>query len=438
MSIRVTLTPGQLSNPAIFKATSILIAELRAAGQRFEDLPEDLLQASGKPCAARFQPLFTAENTPKFERFAAHLPRRSQEFLRQLCKCRYFSTAEAIEKLQLNPEDGARTVNGLSSAIARKAALHDLPAPFVLCDIDGQKGWYWVGPSMPQNETAQEKPQPVQKEALFAQDASMTDAAEAQASLHSARNSDRAPKAPKAPFPEALCNLLDAQGQLFLRTLYERGWMPLYDLLTLFQMPRAKSLGCILEPIQRQLQKLGIKKPFSKEIVGHWRIYVWSGVAVPNEVPEPTERTPKTKIRKRRNPRPNRRPATGEGTERAALREKSSSSRPEGASKPNALPKARNGNGSSGRNYGHYNKNPSRNSHFAEDKERRPIRRNGDTSEHAGEERNRSSRRPGDAAHPQGSRSRNRPVKMPEVTVIQRKSSSEQIPVVRIRRPNEP
>jgi hypothetical protein len=132
----------------------------------------------------------------------------------------------------------------------------------------------------------------------------------------SEQNEPRPSKQPaaghKAPFPQALCDLLDAPAQLFLKTLYQRGWMPLYDLLTLFQMPRAKTLGRILEPIQRQLQKLGIEKPFSKEIVGHWRIYVWSGVELPGEVPEPTERTPKTQIRKRRNPKPGRRNASAE------------------------------------------------------------------------------------------------------------------------------
>ena len=213
MSIIVSVELSELEDPNITAALSRLLMLLG------DDAPAASVGAQptvGTQPTVVAQPSQVADapdGQTHYERFLEALPDRSRRFVELVYAKGTLTIDEAMEALDITI---AKAIGGVTGSIARWAPRSNVAVPYVAVKVRGRRAWRWTGPPA---RTIEHAP---------------------------------APKSvgPARPLP-AYAGELPGKSQRFLQVLGERGELRMPEVLKLFNLPRPRSVGGIIEPIKR-------------------------------------------------------------------------------------------------------------------------------------------------------------------------------------------
>lgn len=265
MGVSVSIELEQLRNPAVSRALADLMLALGRVAPEAVESPAAPPADGGRRGKPRKSP--TRRSTPKplsgtqaqrYATFFAKLPERSQRFLELVEERGLLTIGEAMKALDITVP---KAMGGITGSIGRWAPVRGVKVPYTAVTHKGQRAWRWTG-------------------------------SESSGGGEDAKEGDLETGASV----EALIAELPEDSARFMRLLQERKELAMPDVLSLFNLARAKAVGGIIEPISRVGREQGIENPYVAAINDQGeRTWRWPGYeppAEPEAPPAPSKKAP--------------------------------------------------------------------------------------------------------------------------------------------------
>jgi hypothetical protein len=216
----------------------------------------------------------------RYDAFVGGLPDRTQRFLALVKAQGTLSRGAAIEALGLT---SGKQLGGVTGAIGKWAPRRGVAVPYETITENGERAWKWLGVPDGDEQSA---------EVAEVVDVVVPAPAPAPAAVEA--------EAPESVVDSAtLVDGLPEDSKQFVLLLEAQGSLSMPVLTKHFQLPRAMSVGRIIEPVKRRAKELGMALPFTKERAPEgYSVYMWTGSDAAIEAAKPSAIPPQMTVGK--------------------------------------------------------------------------------------------------------------------------------------------